>query len=84
MEVHHAGQVVFAEPASASPDEGVLHADEALDQVAARSLFVSERQREFDFRVYGSSGEELRDLLAEADAHSNQVGEEQPRINRCE
>jgi hypothetical protein len=75
-EVHRAGQVVFAEPASASADEGVLHADEALAHVAARGLFVSERQIEFDFRVYGSSGDELRDFLAEADAHSNQDCEE--------
>ena len=76
VEVHRAGQVIFAEPASASPDEGVLHADEALAHVAARGLFVSERQMEFDFRVYGSSGEELGDFLAEADAHSNQGCEE--------
>jgi SAM-dependent methyltransferase len=74
VEVHCAGQVIFAEPGSA--DEGVLHADEALDQVAARGLFVSERHVEFDFRVYGSSGDELRDFLAEADAHSNQACEE--------
>ena len=76
VEVHGAGQVVFAEPASASSDEGVLHADEALAHVVARGLFVSERHREFDFRVYGSSGDELRDFLAEADAHSNQGCEE--------
>ena len=30
----------------------------------------------FDFRIYGLSGDELRDLLAEADAHSNQACEE--------
>jgi SAM-dependent methyltransferase len=76
VEVHHAGQVIFAEPASASADEGVLYADEALAHVAARGLFVSERHREFDFRVYGSSVDELGDFLAEADAHSNQDCEE--------
>ena len=76
VEVHSAGQVVFAEPASASADEGELHADEALAQAVARGLFVSERHTEFDFRIYGSSGRELRDFLAEADAHSNQAGEE--------
>ena len=76
VEVHCAGQVVFAEPASASADAGVLHADEALAHVAARGLFVSESQMEFDFRVYGSSGDELRDFLAEADAHSNQACDE--------
>jgi hypothetical protein len=54
----------------------VLYADEALAHVAARGLFVLERHREFDFRVYGSSGEELRDFLAEADAHSTQACEE--------
>jgi Methyltransferase domain len=74
VEVHRAGQVVFAEAVPA--DEGVLHADEALDRVAARGLFVSERHREFDFRVYGSSGDELRDFLAEADAHANEGCEE--------
>ena len=76
VEVHSAGQVIFAEPASASPDEGVRYADEALAHVAARGLFVSERHREFDFHVYGSSGDELGDFLAEADAHSNQACEE--------
>jgi SAM-dependent methyltransferase len=76
VEVHCAGQVIFAEPASASPDEDVLHADEALDQVAARGMFVSERHMEFDFRVYGSSGDELREFLADADAHSNQACDE--------
>jgi hypothetical protein len=58
------------------PDEGVLHADEALAHVAARGLFVLERQMESDFRVYGSSGDELGDFLAEADAHSNQACED--------
>ena len=76
VEVHHAGQVVFAEPASASPEEGVLHADEALAHVVARGLFVSERHSEFDFHVYGSSSDELGDFLAQADAHSNQACEE--------
>jgi SAM-dependent methyltransferase len=76
VEVHSAGRIVFAEPASASADEGELHADEALAHVAARGLFVPEREMEFDFRVHGSSGDELRDFLAEADAHSNQPGEE--------
>jgi SAM-dependent methyltransferase len=76
LEVHSAGQVIFAEPASASPDEGVLQADEALAHVVGRGLFVSERHREFDFRVYGSSGDELGDFLDEADAHSNQGCEE--------
>ena len=76
IEVHRAGQVIFAEPASGSPDEGVLYADEALDYVAARGLFVLERQMESDFRVYGSSREELGDFLAEADAHSTQACEE--------
>jgi SAM-dependent methyltransferase len=74
LEVHSAGQVIFAEPAS--PDESVLYADEALAHVAARGLFVLERQMESDFRVYGSSGEELGDFLAEADAHSTQACEE--------
>jgi hypothetical protein len=61
VEVHRAGKVVFAEAVPA--DEGVLHADEALHHVTARGLFVSERHKEFDFRVYGSSGDELRDFL---------------------
>jgi hypothetical protein len=54
----------------------VLYADEALAHVAARGLFVLERQMESDFRVYGLSGEELGDFLAKADAHSTQACEE--------
>ena len=38
LEVHSAGQVIFAEPASASPDEGVLQADDALAHVVGRGL----------------------------------------------
>jgi hypothetical protein len=76
-------QVRFTAPVRSSspsrrlrPPTKAFHADEALAHVAARGLFVSERQIEFDFRVYGSSGDELRDFLAEADAHSNQDCEE--------
>lgn len=44
--------------------------------MVGRGLFASERQTEFDVRVYGSSVRELREFLAEADAHSNPEGEE--------
>jgi SAM-dependent methyltransferase len=84
VEVHSAGGIVFAEPASASADEGELHADEALAHVVKRGLFVSERHTEFDFRVYSSSGGELRDFLAEADAHSNSSGEETSHASESE
>jgi SAM-dependent methyltransferase len=76
VEVHRAGEVVFAEPASASDGEGERHADAALATVVARGLFVAERRSEFDFRVYASSPRELRDFLAEADAHARQDGRE--------
>jgi hypothetical protein len=39
-------------------------------------LFVAERRSEFDFRVYASSVPELREFLAEADAHARQEGTE--------
>jgi SAM-dependent methyltransferase len=84
VEVHSAGEIVFAEPASASADEGELHADEALAHVVARGVFVAERQAEFDFRVYGSSGGELRDFLADADAHSNHAGDEAGDVFKSE
>lgn len=76
VEVHRAGEVVFAEPASASDDEGERHADAALAAVVARGLFVAERRSEFNFRVYASSAHELRDFLVEADAHARQQGSE--------
>ena len=76
IEVHRAGQVVFAEPASTSDSEGERHADEALATVVARGLFVAERRSEFDVRVYASSLGELREFLAEADAHARQEGTE--------
>jgi SAM-dependent methyltransferase len=76
VEIHHAGEVVFAEPASISDHEGERHADEALADVVARGLFVAERRSEFDFRVYASSARDLRDFLAEADAHARQDGRE--------
>lgn len=72
VEVQRAGEVVFAEPASASDGEGERHAGAALAAVVARGLFVAERRSEFDFRVYAASARELRDFLAEADAHARQ------------
>jgi hypothetical protein len=48
-----------------------VQADAALAQVVARGLFAAERRAEFDFSVYASSPRELRDFLAEADAHSS-------------
>ena len=76
VEVHRPGEVVFAEPASISGGEGERHADNALATVVARGLFVVERRTEFDFRVYASSVRELREFLAEADAHASQEGSE--------
>jgi SAM-dependent methyltransferase len=70
VEIHHAGEVVFREPASTSDHEGERRADEAVAIAVARGLFVAERRSEFDFRVYASSARELRDFLAEADAHA--------------
>jgi SAM-dependent methyltransferase len=73
VEVYHGGEVVFADSASASGDEGEVRAGEALAHVVARGLFVVKRRAEFDFRVYASSPRELRDFLAEADAHASPV-----------
>ena len=71
VEVYRGGDVIFAEPASASDDEGELQADAALAQVLARGLFAAERRAGFDFRVHASSARALRDFLAEADAHTS-------------
>ncbi len=73
VEVHRGGQVVFAEPASTSDGEGELQAEEALAHVVARGVFDAERRAEFDMRVYASCTSELRDFLAEADAHATQA-----------
>jgi hypothetical protein len=72
VEVHRGGEVAFAEPASTSDGADERHADEALATVLARGLFTAERRSEFDFRVYASSLPELREFLAEADAHASQ------------
>jgi SAM-dependent methyltransferase len=74
VEVHRAGQVVFAEPAATSNGEGEHHADDALAAVVARGFFVADRRAEFDFRVYASSVRELCGFLTEADAHARQEG----------
>jgi SAM-dependent methyltransferase len=79
VEVHRPDKVVFAEPASASDDEGERQADAALATAVARGLFVAERCSEFDFRVYASSARELRDFLVEADAHASRQGERYER-----
>jgi SAM-dependent methyltransferase len=75
IEVYRGGDVVFAEPASASDDEGELQADAALAQVVANGIVVAGRRAEFDLRIYASSIRELRDSLAEADAHEPADGE---------
>jgi SAM-dependent methyltransferase len=76
LEVHRSGHAVFAEPASTADVGGERHADDALSTVVARGLFVAERRSEFDFRVYASSVPELREFLAEADAHARHEGAE--------
>ena len=75
IEIYRGGELVFGEPAGGSDDDGELHAEQALADVVARGLFVAERRAEFDFRVYASSVRELRDFLAEADAHARQAEE---------
>jgi SAM-dependent methyltransferase len=84
IEVHDADTVVFAEPATTSADEGELHADEAIEYIVARGLFAPERQTQFDLRVYGSSVRELRDFLAETDAHAKQPGEDPGDAHKSE
>ena len=74
VEVYRAGEVIFREPASTSEDEGELQAEEALAHVVAHDLFVAERRADFDLRVYASSARELREFLADADAHETQAG----------
>jgi SAM-dependent methyltransferase len=84
VEVHRAGEIVFAEPPSTSDHEGERHADDALATVVARGLFVAERRSEFDFRVYAPSARELRDFLVEADAHSKQEESETSDLYQSE
>jgi SAM-dependent methyltransferase len=76
IEVYRGGELVFGEPAVGSDDAGELHAEEALADVVVRNLFVTERRAEFDFRVYATSVRELRDFLAEADAHARQTDDD--------
>jgi SAM-dependent methyltransferase len=71
VEVYRGGDMVLAEPASASDDEGEVQADAALAQVVAHGIVVAGRRAEFDLRIYASSIRELRDFLAEADAHES-------------
>jgi SAM-dependent methyltransferase len=84
IEVYRGGEPVFGEPAASSDDEGELHAEEALADVVVRGLFVAERGEEFDLRVYASSVRELRDFLAEADAHARQAEDDTSDTRKSE
>jgi hypothetical protein len=65
VEIHNGGRIRFAEPLRGRDDwdEDVRHAEEALEQVVQRGLYVVESRCEFGFRTYGQSVGELREFL---------------------
>ncbi len=70
VEVHQDGRTLFAQPLPDYSIEDYQHADSALAQAVKLRKFAVAGSGQFDFRVYASSVDELRDHFAEANAFS--------------
>jgi len=57
-------------------DEGLMHADEALEEVVRRGLFLIEGRHEFEMVVYASSVAEMRDYWAKYGAFDDEPKED--------
>ena len=65
IKIHRGSDLVFSESDPGYDyDEGLRHADEALDEVAQRSVFLVEGRSEFELVTYASSVTELQDYWA--------------------
>ena len=77
IKVFQGDRLLFAEPKRDSDSEDVLAADEAVEQVVERGLYLIERSEEFDYLTYGSSVEELRAYWARYEAYNENFKEKE-------
>jgi len=77
IEVHSGGRVTFAErDPGYDYEEDLWRAEEAVDLMLERGVFVMDRSCEFDFVTYGSTVAELRDFMARAGAYDDRPEDE--------
>lgn len=77
LEVHHDGNVHFAERARETLHDGVLYAEAAVEKVLDRGLFVIDQGDVFDFMTYGASVSEVRMYLDEQTSFLEEVKAEE-------
>jgi hypothetical protein len=65
IQVYQGNELLFTESDPGyDSDEGLMHADDALEQVVRRGVFRIEGWNEFEMVVYASSVAEMRDFWA--------------------
>ena len=73
IKVHQQADLLFS---STDPgydtDESIKHADQALQQVVRRSLYLLEAAEEFEVIAYASSAGELQDYWAKYEAYNQE------------
>ncbi len=71
IEVHQDGRLLYEVAWPSDSTVNYHQADDALVQAVQRRLYSLERNEFFDYRVYGSSVDELCEYHAQADAYSS-------------
>ena len=73
IKIHRGNDLLFDEPDPGYDyDEGLRHADEALDEVVQRGSFLIERTNEFELVTHAASVAEMRDYWAKYGAFDDE------------
>jgi hypothetical protein len=64
IEVHHGGAITFSAPVPGQTFQDIRYAEDALARVLDLGMFTLQQAREFEWRTYAASVEELRDFIA--------------------
>jgi hypothetical protein len=77
IKIHRGSDLLFAESDPGYDyDEDLRHADDALEEVIQRGLFLVEGRREFELVTYSSSAAELREYWAKYGAFDDSPKDE--------
>ena len=73
IKIHRGNKLLFAESDPGYDyDEGLRYADEALDEVIQRSVFIMEGKSEFELVTHAASVAEMRDYWAKYGAFDDE------------
>jgi hypothetical protein len=73
IQIYQRGKLLFSESDPGYDyDESLQHADEALEEVVQRGLFLIEGKAEFELVTYASSVTEMRDYWAKYGAYDEE------------